>query len=137
MLLDQIAMNTGPSWHLDVCFSRRANLLVVGPTDITAALLDTVRPHLEEPVTILRGGEPVTLPAGRIGTLILNNVWSLTPGQQAELNEALNGRLSGTQVISISPICLMPLLRDGRFLDTLYYRLNTIFVDVRDSLSGL
>jgi hypothetical protein len=137
MLLDQIAMNTGLSWHFDVCFSTRANLLVVGPPDITAVLLDSVRPHLEEPVVTLRGGEPVTLPAGPVGTLVLNSVSSLSAAEQAELNHALNGRLSGTQVISTSPLCLMPLVLEGRFLDTLYYRLNTIFVDVRESVSGL
>jgi hypothetical protein len=136
MLLDQIAMNTGPSWHLDVCFATRANLLVIGPDDITAMLLDTVRPHLEPPVAIQRGGQPLALPAGPVGTLILNNVWSHTLAEQAELNEALHGRLGHTQVISTSPICLMPMLRDGRFLETLYYRLNTILVDVREAPSG-
>ena len=35
-----------------------------------------------------------------------------------------------TQVISTSRAPLMPLVDDGRFLNSLYYRLNTICVDL-------
>jgi hypothetical protein len=137
MLLDQIAMNTGPSWHLDVCLSTRANLLMIGPADVTAMLLDIVRRHLEAPVATIRAGEPLTLPQGQIGTLIVQNLCLLSATEQTQLNEALNGDLAGTQVISTSAICPMPMVENGRFLDILYYRLNTIYVDVRDALSGL
>jgi len=136
MILDQIAMNTGPSWHRDVCFATRANLLLIGPADITAMLLDIVRVHLEAPVATLCAGEPLTLPQGRVGTLIVQNLSLLNPAEQAELNEALNHSLAGTQVISTSALSLMPMVEEGRFLDILYYRLNTIYIDVRDSLPG-
>jgi hypothetical protein len=136
MLTDQIAKQTGPSWHLDVSCSTRANLLMIGPADVTAMLLETVRPQLEEPVVTLRGGEPLGLPPGRPGTLIVNNLWLLTPAEQTELNEALGEKLSGTQVISTSATRLIPMLQEGRFLDTLYYRLNTVYVDVGDSPSS-
>ena len=136
MLLDQIAMNTGPSWHRDVCFSTRANLLMIGPSDITALLLEAAHPYLAEPIVTLRGGEPFRLPPGRVGTLIVTNVWLLTPTEQTELNDALGGSLSGTQVIATAAAELVPMLREGRFLDTLYYRINTIYVDVRYSQPG-
>ena len=130
-------MNTGPSWHLDVCFSTRANLLLIGPADITGMLLDIVQPHLEAPVAAIRAGEPVTLPHGRVGTLIVHNVCLLTLAEQAQLSEALNHDLASTQVISTSALSLMPMVEEGRFLDVLYYRLNTIYLDVRDSLPDL
>jgi len=137
MLLDQMAMNTGPSWHRDVCFSTRANLLLIGPADVTGMLLDVVRLHLEAPVATIRAGEPMTLPSGHVGTLIVQNVCLLTSDEQTQLNDALDNSLAGTQVISTSALCLMPMMQEGRFLDILYYRLNTIYVDVRDSMPGL
>lgn len=137
MLLDQIAMNTGPSWHLDVCFSTRANLLLIGPADITAMLLDIVRLHLEAPAATIRAGEPLALPPEHVGTLIVHNVCLLTTFEQTQLNEALDRDLAGTQVISTSALSLMPMVQEGRFLDSLYYRLNTIYLDVRNSLPGL
>ena len=130
-------MNTGPSWHLDVCFSTRANLMLIGPADITAMLLDIVRLHLEAPAATIRAGEPLTLPRGHVGTLIVHNVCLLSSVEQSRLNEALDDDLAGTQVISTSPLSLMPMVQEGRFLDILYYRLNTIYLDVRDSLPGL
>jgi hypothetical protein len=130
-------MNTGPSWHLDVCFSTRANLLLIGPADITSMLLDIVRVHLEAPVATIRAGEPLTLPPGHVGTLIVHNVCLLTSAEQTQLNDALDNELGGTQIISTSALALMPMVEEGRFLDILYYRLNTIYIDVRDSLPGL
>jgi len=128
-------MTTGSYWHLDVCLSTRANLLLIGPDDITGAFLKAVRPHLQEPVAILRGGESFDLPRGPVGTLILINVGAFSPPDQGRLYDALNDRLSGTQVVSTSATGLMPMLAAKSFLETLYYRLNTIYIDVAASLS--
>jgi hypothetical protein len=128
-------MTTGSYWHLDVCLSTRANLLLIGPDDITAAFLKAVRPHLQEPLAILRGGEPFAIPSGPVGTLILINVGAFSPPDQSRLYDALNDRLSAAQVISTSATGLMPMLEAKSFLETLYYRLNTIYIDVAASLS--
>ena len=69
-------------------------------------------------------------PSRAVGTLLLRNLHALTPAEQGQLFEALNDWLSGAQVISTSATGLMPLVRDGRFLESLYYRLNTILIDV-------
>ena len=123
-------MTTGSYWHLDVCLSTRANLLLIGPDDITGAFLKAVRPHLQEPVAILREGDAFALPPGPVGTLILINVGAFSPPDQSHLCDALSDRLSGTQVISTSATGLMPMLTAKSFLETLYYRLNTIYIDV-------
>ena len=128
-------MTTGSYWHLDVCLSTRANLLLIGPDDITDAFLKTVRPYLQGPVAILRGDEPFALPPGPVGTLILINVGAFSPPDQSRLYEALNDWLSGAQVISTSATGLMPMLAAKSFLEALYYRLNTIYIDVAASLS--
>ena len=67
-------VTTSSYWHLDVCLSTRVNVLLVGPDDLTDAFLKTVRPHLQEPVAILRGGEPLVLPPAPVGTMILMDV---------------------------------------------------------------
>jgi hypothetical protein len=130
-----VDVTTGNYWHLDVCLSTRANLLLVGPDDITGALLKAVRLHLQEPVAILRGGEPFALPPGPVETLILVNVGALTLAEQSQLHESLNGRLRRAQVISTSATSLMPMLVAKSFLEGLYYRLNTIYLDVMASPS--
>jgi hypothetical protein len=130
-----IDMTTGSYWHLDVCLSTRANLLLIGPDDITRGFLKAVRPHLQEPVAILRGGESFALPPGPVGTLILINVGGFSPPDQDRLCDALIDRLSGAQVISTSATGLMPMLAARSFLETLYYRLNTIYIDVAAALS--
>ena len=128
-------MSTGSYWHLDVCLSTRANVLLIGPDDITRAFLKAVRPHLQEPVVILRGGEPFALPPGPVGTLILINVGAFSPPDQSRLYDALSDRLSGVQVISTLATSVMPMLAAKSFLEPLYYRLNTIYIDVAASLS--
>lgn len=126
---------TSLNWHKDVCLLTRANLLMIGPDDITSAFLEAVRPYLQDPVAILRGGEPFALPPGPVGTLILVNVGALTLAEQRQLYESLNDRLSRSQVLSTSASSLMPKLAAKSFLDGLYYRLNTIYLDVMASPS--
>lgn len=123
-------MTTGLYWHLDVCLSTQANVLLIGPDDVTNAFLKMVRPHLQDPVAILRGGEPFTLPSEPVGTLILANVGAFTLAEQSQLDQWLTHRLSRVQVISTSTTGLMSMLATKSFLEALYYRLNTIYIDV-------
>ena len=128
-------MTTSSYWYIDVCLSTRVNVLLVGPDDITGAFLKAVRPHLQEPVAVLRGGEPLVLPPAPVGTLILIDVGAFSPPEQSRLLDAMNDRLIRAQVISTSATGLMPMLDAKSFLETLYYRLNTIYVDVAASHS--
>ena len=121
-------MDTGSDWFSDVCTG--ANLLVIGPDEPTGHFLEAIRPHLQEPVAILRGGEPLALPALPVGTLILKDLWAFTPAEQRQLHASLEDMFSGAQVISTTPICLMPMIASGNFLEAFYYRLNTIYIDV-------
>ena len=128
-------MSTGSYWHLDVCLSTRANVLLIGPDDITCAFLKAIRPDLQDPVAILRGGEPFALPPGPVGTLILINVGAFSPPDQMQLHEALTDQLSGVQVISTLGNRPHADTRGEELLEALYYRLNTIYIDVAASLS--
>ena len=115
---------------LDVCLPTRANLLVTGPDNVTDAFVKALRSNLREPVVILRGGEPFALPSAPVGTLFLADVDALTFEEQRRLYEWLEENSSGTQVISLSAISLMPMVAAGRFLEGLYYRLNTIYIEI-------
>ena len=75
------------------------------------------------------------VPPAPVGTLILINVGAFSPPDQSRLFDALNDRLIRAQIISTSPIGLMPMLAAKSFLETLYYRLNTIYIDAAASRS--
>ena len=126
--------NAGPDRDLEICRTTRVNVLAIGPDDLTDEFLKALRPSLKHPVAVLHGGQPLALPSRPVGTLLLTNVRALTPAEQCRLYEALNDWLSGAQVISTSATGLMPLVREGGFLDSLYYRLNTICIDVTRAL---
>jgi hypothetical protein len=117
---------------LDVCFATRLNLLLTGPDGVTDAFVKALCPPLQDPVVTLRGGEPFALPSAFVGTLFLVDVGALTLDEQRRLYEWLEERSGGTQVISMSAISLMPMVAAGRFLEELYYRLNTIYVEITD-----
>ena len=114
---------------LDVCFATRVNLLLTGPDAVTDAFVKALRPPLQDPVVILRGGEPFALPSAAVGTLFLVDVGALTLEEQRRLYQWLDGS-SGPQVISTSATSLMPMVAAGRFHEGLYYRLNTIYIEI-------
>jgi DNA-binding NtrC family response regulator len=78
------------------------------------------------------GGEPRrTLPMG--ATILLEEVWKLSPEQQARLLDALDDparnrgpRRLRARVIASSSIPLLDRVLDGTFNDRLFYRLNAV-----------
>jgi hypothetical protein len=120
----------GEFLRLNGCRQRRVNLLLTGPTDVADAFVTALRPYLQDPVVVLRAGEPFALPAAPLGTLFLADVGALTREEQWRLHQWLEECSSRAQVISMSPTSLMPMVSAGRFLDALYYRLNTIYIDI-------
>jgi hypothetical protein len=106
------------------------NLLLKGIDGVTDEVLDTLRPDLCVPITTWRPGERLALPpAARAGTLILHDVGALTLEEQRRLLEWLQETAGRTRVVSTTSAPLLPLVEDGVFLDTLYYRLNTVYVE--------
>jgi hypothetical protein len=94
-------------------------------------VLERLLPDLHEPVASWCPGEPLALPpTTRVGTLILHDVGALTSGDQLQLLTWLDEAGGRTQVVSTTPGPLLPRVEAGTFLETLYYRLNTVCVDV-------
>ena len=108
-------------------------MLLVGPGDVVEKVLDTIAPGVRTPVASWRPGELFVLPlTTSIGTMIFRDVDALTLSDQRLLLDWLERVAGRTQVVSTVSAPLMPRVEAGTFLDVLYYRLNTIYMDVTD-----
>jgi transcriptional regulator of acetoin/glycerol metabolism len=107
------------------------NLLIVIPEGTNATLTDLLVAELVQPIVTWRAGERLVLPqASQTGTLILRDVGALSLTDQRRLIDWLERAAGQTQVVSTTSTPLMPLVQAGAFLARLYYRLNTVCVDV-------
>jgi hypothetical protein len=104
------------------------NLLLIGPDAVAEQFLGPLMPSLASPIAYLDAANPA-LPATPVGTLIVHDVARLTPDRQAQFLEWLSAQTE-TAVITVSPRPLFPRVRRGAFSDPLYYRLNTVIVDL-------
>ncbi|HEV3062713.1 MAG TPA: hypothetical protein VGY48_30985 [Vicinamibacterales bacterium] len=115
-------------WHL--ARTARVNLLVIHPRGVLPGLLDVLLPDLKEPVVSWRPGQRLALPSGTpSGTMILRDVGALADDEQRRLLDWLEETDGRTQVVSTSAEPLLSRVESGAFLDTLYYRLNTVCVN--------
>jgi hypothetical protein len=120
----------------DVLFKKalRSNLLLIGQGTRVSKVLDIMLPSLREPITVwLPGIQLVLPPNAQSGTLILREVGALELGDQHRLHrwiERVQSGTRGTQIVSTSQASLLSRVNRGVFLDTLYYRLNTVYIDV-------
>lgn len=119
----------------------RVNLLVVGPEDAVEEVLGVVVGRdLKQgepsdnggPVVTWCPGTPFMLPPPVGGMLILRNVDTLVHADQQKLVAWLEEAAGRVQVVSTASSSLMPLVDGGVFLQALYYRLNTIYMDLTD-----
>ena len=105
------------------------NLLLIGPSPVAEQFLVPLLPTLASPIVYLDSANPA-LPATPVGTIIVRDVARLTPTHQAQFLEWLSGQTE-TAVIAVSPRPLFPRVRRGAFSDPLYYRLNTVVVELK------
>ena len=114
----------------DLVFSGQANVLLLGKSGTTARVIDEMRPHLAEPVVSLRGGDSPDLNSlPSVGTVVLCDLDELMSADQLALNAWLS-ESNRPRVICTSQVSLVPLMDAGMFSDSLYYRLNTLCLDM-------
>jgi hypothetical protein len=106
------------------------NLLLVGADRRTHAAIEALRPTLSHPISAWSPGEPLTLAA--TGTRFLRNIGAASCEEQLRLLDWLDATASDVHLLSTTPVCLLPLVEAGRFIERLYYRLNTVRVDLSD-----
>ncbi len=108
----------------------RVNVLLMGTNDVVNRVMAALHERLPEPVARWSPGEQFMLPAAeQVGTIVLNDVGALAIQEQIQLLEWLNTAQGRTQVVSTAPTLLLPRVKAGAFIDTLYYRLNTLCLD--------
>jgi sigma54-dependent transcription regulator len=108
----------------------RANVMITGPKDALDAFLEAARPELREPIKSADGTLPPLLDGMR--TLILTDVDRLDAAEQRRLRHWFEERRNAdVQVISLTSIPLFSLVSENAFDTELYYRLNTIFLEVQ------
>jgi hypothetical protein len=109
----------------------RVNVLLRGRATAVRTVLDSLSGNLHEPIASWSPGKRLQLPpVEHTGTMILHDVGSLGIEDQIHLLEWLGRAVGRTQVVSTTSSPLLPRVRAGAFIDTLYYRLNTVYVDV-------
>jgi len=112
----------------------RVNMLLAGREEAVQLVLQTLVAHVEKPIANWSPGEPLRLPpVGRPGTLVLHDVAALELGDQIRLLEWSARAMGRMQVISTTPAPLLPRIAAGAFIDTLYYRLNTVYIELERS----
>ena len=118
------------STDLELINSVQPNLLMCGPVAAVDTALAILRPSLQQPVYIWVHDAHLSLPQQLTGTLILEDATTLDDEEQSSLLDWLNEPERHVQVISTTGKSLFPLMQHGAFLDSLYYRLNTLQLDL-------
>jgi hypothetical protein len=124
-----------PSVNRDLSLARTisANLLVVGTERLVVNLVSLlVSGSKPEAVFRCRDGLQLPPPAARVGPMVFRDVDALTLEEQARLFEWLGLPKNRGQVVSTASLPLLPLVDAGAFDAALYYRLNTVYIELSD-----
>jgi len=106
-----------------------ANVLVTGPNDALGAFLQAARTELREPIRTGVGELPAL---DDVRTVILTQVDALTGADQQRLQRWLDERRTeNVQVLSLTSASLYELVAANAFDADLYYRLNTILLEIQ------
>jgi hypothetical protein len=112
-------------WRLLV--TARPNVLLEGACETTDAVLGAAMTWLPAPHATWCGAPPC---GDRPATLVVRSISALDCDQQRSLFEWLDAPGERVQVISTTSEPLYPMVGRGAFLESLYYRLNVIRLDV-------
>jgi len=116
---------------LQVAGMPRTNLLLVGSPGATRIVMEMLWLELREPILTWRPGQPLELPApGRASTLVLHDINELTGDEQHRMLRWMDQTGTRIRVVSTTRTSLWPLVKTRAFNDALYYRLNTVCVDI-------
>ena len=116
---------------LQVAGMPRTNLLLAGNGGAIRIVLEMLWLELREPILKWRPGQRLDLPSpGRASTLILYDVDTLSLDDQHRVLRWLDETAGQIRIVSTSTKALWPRVKSGVFSDVLYYRLNTVYVDV-------
>lgn len=108
--------------------TNRPNALLCGPPSTIDAALAALEPYFPQPVVRWSADNFRSLPCRARGTVILEHAEAYEQEQQRALLKWLDE--ARVQVVSTTDRPLVDLVERGLFLDHLYYRLNTVYLDL-------
>jgi hypothetical protein len=119
-----------PSCDWRALLLTRANLLVNGPKDALEAFVQMARSEMREPIRSSVAALPPFLVGAR--TLILAEVEALERRDQLRLRRWFDERQNkDVQIVSLTSVSLFSLVAANAFDAELFYRLNTISLEVQ------
>ena len=107
------------------------NGLLVGPRELTAAAIAEIGHGLRRPVVWWSPERSAEVPDLDAGTLVIRDVDGLDSRQQEELARWIAVHSRGVQVLGLTREPLYEQVAAGRFSTSLYYRLNTVVVEIQ------
>ena len=133
---ERLIADARSSCQADWTILRRASIngLIVGPLDLTAAAVAGIAGNLRQPVVHWDSSQTSAPPELTGGTLVIRDVDRLDPGQQDRLLRWMRRRCPAVQVLVVARTPLFAEVVHGRFSAELYYRMNTVIVEVRAPL---
>jgi hypothetical protein len=109
------------------------NLMLTGGLAAVRSLLGALLRSVDGPILAWYPGERLLLPRHpKTGTMILHEVGLMKYDDQLQLLGWLETRARRIQIVTTTSTPLMSQVEAGTFNDTLYYRLNTMHVDVTE-----
>jgi hypothetical protein len=108
--------------------NRQPNLLIVNKGVTFESVLQRLTAVCNRPLVVCRLPGQLDLQSFVRGTLVLGNVDRLTVGQQITLFDWLSRKGNRVQVVSVTSTKMTELVAEGRFLEGLFYRLNTVVI---------
>ena len=110
----------------------RPNVMVMNTHASVDRVVEQLATLCQAPIQVCRFPGTLDLKSVVSGTLVLGDVDRLTIGQQISLSDWLWRTRNDIQIVSIARAPMMELIAEGRFLEGLFYRLNTIVLRTVD-----
>ena len=109
----------------------RPNILVIGRSDFLESTVSALVAELPGPATYLRSNAPPP-PNADAQMLVVPDLAALSADRQHEWLTWLGDlHARRPQIVATSDVPIYPLVRREQFSGVLYYRLNTILLDVQ------
>jgi hypothetical protein len=107
------------------------NGLIVGAPHLTATAMALLEKSGRQPVVWWDPEQMSDIPEMIAGTLVIDDVEHLDKNQQERLSRWIGVHGSAVRVLALARAPLYDQVADGRFSAALYYRINTVTVEMR------
>ena len=117
---------------LELARNTEVNVLIAGPEAGTEGLLRRLLPRAANDVVVTCDHGQLRLPSPivAVGTVVLREVDALSSAEQFQLLQWLEAPVERGPIVSTATVPLLPLVEAGMFSEALFYRLNTIYIDL-------